>query len=81
MPFWLAKLQALMTSPLPNALRPITLDQVKLLQSDNVVSDAAKAEGRTLAGLGVNQAASVAAIVPIYLERFQPKGQFTHYRT
>lgn len=81
MPFWLAKLQALLMSPLPNALRPITLDQVKLLQSDNVVSSAAIADGRTLAGLGIATPAAVAAIVPGYLERFQPKGQYSHYRT
>jgi hypothetical protein len=81
MPFWFAKLQALLMSPLPNALRPVTYDQVRLLQSDNVVSAAAKSEGRTLAGLGVGQPAAVAAIVPAYLERFKPKGQFAHYRT
>lgn len=80
MPFWLAKLQALLMTPLPNALRPITRDQVKLLQSDNVVSDAAIKDGRTLAGLGVANATSVASIVPGYLERFQPKGQYAHYR-
>lgn len=80
MPFALAKLQALMLSPLPNALRPITLDQVTLLQSDNIVSDAAKSEGRTLADLGVGQPASVASIVPGYLERFQPRGQYAHYK-
>ncbi len=81
MPFWFAKLQALLMSPLPNALRPVTYDQVRLLQSDNVVSAAAKSEGRTLAGLGVEPPAAVAAIVPGYLERFKPKGQYAHYRT
>lgn len=81
MPFWLAKFQALLMSPLPNALRPITLDQVRLLQSDNVVSSAAVTEGKTLAGLGIASPAAVAAIVPGYLERFRPKGQYSHYRT
>ena len=81
MPFWLAKLQAVMTWPLPNALRPITLDQVRLLQSDNVVSQSAKADGRTLSGLGVKEATPVSAVVPGYLERFKAKGQFAHYRT
>ncbi len=80
MPFWLAKLQALLTWPLPNSLRPLTYDQVRLLQSDNVVSEAAVTEGRTLAGLGVAQAQPIGAIVPFYLERFRPKGQFSHYR-
>ncbi len=81
MPFWLAKLQALLMWPLPNALRPITLDQVKMLASDNVVSAAAQSEGRNLAGLGVEMPAAVSAIVPGYLERFKPKGQYAHYRT
>ena len=81
MPFWLAKLQAVMTWPLPNALRPITLDQVRLLQSDNVVTQSAQADGRTLSGLGVKEATPVSAVVPGYLERFKAKGQYAHYRT
>lgn len=80
MPFWLAKLQALLMWPLPNALRPITVDQVRLLKTDNVVSDEARTEGRTLEALGVAHPAAVEAIVPRYLERFQPKGQYAHYR-
>jgi NADH dehydrogenase len=80
MPFWLAKLQALLTWPLPNALRPVTVDQVRLLERDNVVSERAEAEGRTLAGLGIAHATGTGAVVPAYLERFKPKGQYTHYR-
>lgn len=80
LPFWLAKLQALLTWPLPNALRPLTVDQVRLLQADNVVSAAAQAEGWTLPGLGVAVPQSIGAIVPMYLERFRPKGQYSHYR-
>ncbi|MBN8911653.1 MAG: complex I NDUFA9 subunit family protein [Rhizobiales bacterium] len=80
LPFWVAKLQALLTWPLPNSLRPLTVDQVRLLQSDNVVSEAALKEGRTLAGLGVTAPQSVGAIVPLYLERFKPRGQYSHYR-
>ena len=53
-PFWAAKLGALLTAPLPNGLRPLTVDQIRMLQSDNVVSGAAQAEGRTLAGLGID---------------------------
>ena len=81
MPFWLAKLQALLTWPLPNGLRPLTYDQVRLLQSDNVVSEKAKSEKRTLSGLGITVPHGVAAIVPTYLERFRPRGQFASYRT
>jgi NADH dehydrogenase len=80
MPFWLAHLQALLTWPLPNALRPITVDQVRLLKKDNIVSETAKREGRTIEALGVAQPASIDAIVPEYLERFDPRGQYARYR-
>jgi NADH dehydrogenase len=79
-PFWAAKLGALLTLPLPNGLRPLTVDQIRMLQSDNVVSKAAQAEERTLAGLGIEHPHTMEAVVPSYLERFQPHGQFAHYR-
>ncbi|MGX5734364.1 complex I NDUFA9 subunit family protein [Bosea thiooxidans] len=53
----------------------ITADQATLLQSDNVVSTEAKAEGRDFAGLGVAPT-SVEAVVPSYLWRFRKTGQF-----
>lgn len=80
LPFWLAKLQAALTWLLPNSLRPVTFDQVRLLQHDNVVSLPAKSARRTLAGLGIDAPHGIAAIVPTYLERFRPRGQFAHYR-
>ncbi|MCU0953314.1 MAG: complex I NDUFA9 subunit family protein [Hyphomicrobium sp.] len=80
LPFWAAKLQALLTSPFPNSIRPVTLDQIRLLQKDNVVSAKAIDDGRTLAGLGISHPHSVASIVPEYLERFNPKGQYSSYR-
>jgi NADH dehydrogenase len=79
-PFWAMQLQAMLTWPLPNSIRPITVDQIRLLKRDNVVSDAAKQDGRTLAALGVQHPASIDAIVPEYLERFKPKGQYASYR-
>lgn len=79
-PFWLASLGALLTWPLPNRIRPITLDQVRLLKKDNVVSPAAEQEGRTLQGLGVSLLHTIESIVPAYLERFRPRGQFARYR-
>lgn len=81
MPFFLTTLQAALTAPLPNSWRPITVDQVRLLKVDNVVSDAAKAEGRTLAQLGVTTPTAISAVVPAYLERFKTRGQYAHYRT
>lgn len=80
LPFWLAKLMAVMTWPLPNAMRPLTVDQVRLLQTDNVVSEAAEAEQRTIESLGVDNIHAAGIIVPTYLERFNPRGQFAHYR-
>jgi NADH dehydrogenase len=80
MPFWLAKLQALLTWPLPNSLRPLTVDQVRLLQSNNVVSVEASKAGRTLEALGVPEPQTIGSIVPGYLERFKPKGQYSHYQ-
>ncbi|HEX9752299.1 MAG TPA: complex I NDUFA9 subunit family protein [Methyloceanibacter sp.] len=76
-PFWLAKLQAAFLQWLPKP--PLTIDQVRLLQSDNVVSEAATKAGRTLEGLGIEPVA-VAAVVPDYLEQFRPRGQFSQYR-
>ena len=77
LPFFVAKLMALFTGWLPGA--PITLDQVRLLQTDNVVSADAIAEARTLASLGI-QPRAVEAIVPRYLVRFRPKGEFSTSR-
>lgn len=80
LPFWLAKLGAALTAPLPNSLRPLTADQVRMLQHDNVVSDAAQREGRTLAGLGITAPHAMSSVVPDYLEQYRAKGQFSHYR-
>ncbi len=78
LPFFVAKLDALLLQFMPP---PFTLtgDQVELLRIDNIVSDAAKANSRTLAGLGI-EPESIAAIVPAYLWRFRKTGQF-HSRT
>lgn len=51
-----------------------------MLQTDNVLSKTAIAEGRTLEALDVAEAQSIAAIVPTYLEMYRPRGQFSHYR-
>ena len=76
-PFWLAKFQAAFLQLLPNP--PLTIDQVRLLEADNVVSEEAKRSGRDLEALGIEPVA-IAAIVPDYLEQFRPRGQFSDYR-
>jgi len=74
LPFGLAKFQALFLQFAPGPLK-LTPDQVELLRADNVVSDAAKAAGLTLEGLGIAPD-SLAAIAPQYLWRFRAAGQF-----
>ena len=80
-PFIVAKVLAIGTLMLPSGLRPFTFDQVRMLEAgDVVVSAAAVAEGRTLQGLGIDTPVAMDAVVPAYLERFRPRGQFSHYR-
>ena len=74
LPFGLAKLQALLLQFAPGALK-LTGDQVELLKTDKVVSDAANAAGLTLQGLGISPD-SMEAVAPQYLWRFRPMGQF-----
>ena len=73
LPFFLAKMQAAVLQYFPTP--PLTPDQVELLRADNVVSDAAKVELRTLQGLGI-EPETIEAIVPSYLWRFRRTGQF-----
>jgi len=81
LPFGLAKLQAAvfeLVSKLPLRVlsKPLlTRDQVELLRYDNVVSEAAHRDGRTLEGLGIAPR-SIEGIVPTYLWRFRKAGQF-----
>ena len=72
--FGLARFKAAFLQFAPGALK-LTPDQVTLLERDNVVSEAAKAAGLTLEGLGI-QADSLEAIAPQYLWRFRAAGQF-----
>ena len=74
LPFGLAKFKAMFLPFAPGALK-LTPDQVELLRADNVVSDAAKASGLTLEGLGITPD-SLEAIAPQYLWRFRAAGQF-----
>ncbi|MFN3658440.1 MAG: complex I NDUFA9 subunit family protein [Pseudolabrys sp.] len=73
MPFFVAKAQASVLQFLPKPL--LTPDQVELLRTDNVVSEQAAAERRTLQGLGI-EPEPIEAIVPSYLWRFRKTGQF-----
>jgi len=87
LPFPLARIQArileiadtLTLGLLPDALM-LTRDQVTLLESDNIVSDAAVTEGRSFEALGIAPV-SVEAVVPSYLWRFRKTGQFDTARS
>ncbi|THF49038.1 complex I NDUFA9 subunit family protein [Allorhizobium terrae] len=74
--FGMASFIAGVASAIPLITPPLTNDQLTLLKSDNVVSAAAKAEGRTLEGLGIH-GRSVSAVLPSYLVHFRPKGQYS----
>jgi NADH dehydrogenase len=62
---------------LPGA--PLTADQVRMLQFDTVVSEGAKADGRTLQGLGIEPTA-LEIVLPTYLARFRERGEFSQIR-
>jgi NADH dehydrogenase len=74
LPFAIARLQAFFLEWMPRPL--LTRDQVTLLQRDNVVSEAATREGRTLHGLGISPT-SLETVLPTYLSRFRRAGQFS----
>jgi NADH dehydrogenase len=74
LPFALASVQAKFLQLLPSPM--LTVDQVELLKSDNVVSDEAARNGRVLENLDV-RATALETVVPAYLYRFRKAGQFT----
>ena len=74
LPWGLAKLQAAVMGLMPNPM--LTTDQVEMLRHDNVVSEEARREQRTLQGLGVVPQ-GIEGIVPGYLYRYRKAGQFT----
>ncbi len=68
-PFWAARLQGRVLGALPNP--PITLDQVRMLERDNVVSPGA----RGFAELGIEPEAPE-GIIDSYLYAYRPYGQY-----
>lgn len=76
LPFALARLKSFFLQFAPGDFK-LTPDQVEMLRTDNVVSDAAKAAGRTLEGLGITPD-SLEAVAPSYLWRYRKTGQFAH---
>lgn len=70
LPFALASLKASVLQLLP--VPPLTVDQVRLLKRDNVVS----AQALTLKDLGLD-ATAVEAVLPTYLDRYRPRGHYS----
>ncbi len=73
-PWSIARIQGSILGLLPNPL--LTRDQVTLLETDNVVSQAAIDEGRTLQGIGITPR-SPDLVLPEYLWRYRVAGQYT----
>jgi len=73
-PWFAAKIMGSVLGALPYTL--LTRDQVIMLESDNVVSEQAQKDGRTLEGLAI-KSETIAAQVPSYLYRYKKFGQFT----
>ena len=69
LPFGIASLKAMFLQILPNPI--LTMDQVRLLRHDNVVSATAPGLGE----LGITPT-SVEAVVPSYLWRYRAKGEY-----
>jgi NADH dehydrogenase len=74
LPSAIARLLALPFAILPFAPL-LTADQVNLLETDNVVSDAALRDKRTLAAFNITPTA-MGTILPGYMWRFRKHGQF-----
>jgi len=73
LPVGIARFQGSLLGLLPNPI--LTRDQVIRLQDDNVVSEEAKKQRRTLAAFGIAPSA-MDAILPTYMWRFRKHGQF-----
>jgi len=73
-PFPVAKTMGAVAGILPNA--PLTSDQVELLKSDTVVSEAATRESRTFAHFGIKPQL-MEALLPSYLWRYRRAGQYS----
>ncbi|OJU29850.1 MAG: complex I NDUFA9 subunit family protein [Nitrobacter sp. 62-13] len=74
LPFAAARFKAMFLQFAPGALK-LTPDQVTMLRTDNVVSEAATAAGLTLQEFGISPD-SMEAVLPQYLWRFRKAGQF-----
>ncbi|MCY4034828.1 MAG: complex I NDUFA9 subunit family protein [Hyphomicrobiales bacterium] len=73
-PFAVAEALAFCIGWIPNS--PLTPDQLRMLHTDNIVSREAVAERRDCQALGI-EPYPLQAVLPSYLARFRPSGEFT----
>ena len=78
LPWTVARIQAFFMEFMPKPM--LTRDQVTMLETDNIVSQKAIRDGRTLEGLGIKPTA-MRTILPTYLWRYRKAGQFTKAAT
>jgi uncharacterized protein YbjT (DUF2867 family) len=74
--FFIAKPMGMFFSAILPFGPPITGDQVQMLKTDNIVGVSGEKGVGTIADLGVTPLETIEAIVPSYLWRFRPHGQF-----
>lgn len=72
-PMGLARLQGMVLQNLPNP--PLTLDQVRMLEKDNIVA----ADALGLIELGID-ASPIEPLLPAYMDRFRPGSPFARRR-
>ena len=75
LPFAIASLQGAIFQAIPFIRPPLTVDQVKLLKRDNVVS----AQALGIKELGITPTA-VEPILPTYLDLYRPHGYYSRAR-
>jgi NADH dehydrogenase len=79
-PYWLAKIGVAATAPISGRMRLLSVDQMAVFHRPSIVSGNAVFEKRTLSPLVVEHPRTMVSVVPQYLERFHPRGQFASYR-
>ena len=73
LPWGVASLMGSVFQYLPGKL--LTPDQVRSLRVDNIVSEAAIAEKRTIAAFGITPT-TIEAVVPTYLSQYRARGEY-----
>jgi uncharacterized protein YbjT (DUF2867 family) len=85
LPFFIAEplggFMAFALGLVPIMAPPLTGDQVRMLKHDNIVGVSGEKGVGTIADLGVTTLESIESIVPSYLWRFRPYGQFQTRQT